>query len=114
VHLVSPNSSGKMIVNVSVNDDISIVSPEHQFEFELNGSSEYTVPLKLYASSNGRFYIQFNVTIVANEKTSKRAMTAIFQVGKPLVKAQKMMPTNTSNDAESVISLPAQETISPR
>ena len=114
VQLVSPNSSGKMIVNVSANDGVDIVSAERQFEFELQGNGEYTVPLKLYASSSGRFYIQFNVAIVADEKTTKRVITAIFQVGEPSVKTQKTAAKRASSDVESVISLPAQETISPR
>ena len=114
VQLVSPNSSGKMIVKVSANDGVDIVSAERQFEFELQENGEYTVPLKLYASSNGRFYIQFNVAIVADEKTTKRVITTIFQVGEPLVKTQKTAAKSASSDVESVISLPAQETISPR
>lgn len=114
VQLVSPNSSGKMIVNVSANDGVDIVSAERQFEFELQENGEYTVPLKLYASSSGRFYIQFNVAIVADEKTTKRVISAIFQVGEPLVKTQKTAAKSASSDVESVISLPAQETISPR
>jgi len=114
VQLVSPNHSGKMTVSVSANDGIIIVSPEHQFEFELQDNGEYTVPLKLYASSNGRFYIQFNVTIVADEKSSVRVISAIFQVGEPMAKAQKMATKSAGENVEAVIPLPAQETISPR
>lgn len=114
VQLVSPNRSGKMTVNVSANDGVTIVSPEHQFEFKLQDNGEYTVPLKLYASSNGRFYIQFNIAIDADEKSSVRVISAIFQVGEPILKAQKVMTKSAGEDEEAVISLPAQETISPR
>lgn len=114
VQLVSPNNSGKMVVNVSVNDGITIVSPEHKFEFELRDNGEYVVPLKLYANSTGRFYIQLNIAIVADEKSSKRVITAILQVGEPVVRAQKMATKSAAGGEQTVIPLPAQETISPR
>jgi len=114
LQLVSPLHTGKMIIDASTSNGITIVSPERHFEFVLQEGSEYKLPLTLNASAEGRFYIQLHVSIVAYGKTSVRAISAIVQVGAPAVKMQKTMTTSSADKSDSVISLPAQETISPR
>lgn len=114
LQLISPMQTGKMVVDVSVSDGVTIVSPVHQFEFALQKGGEYRLPLALNASSEGRFYIQLHVSVVVDGQTSARSIAAILQVGEPAVKAQKTMLKSPTDKAESVISLPAQETISPR
>ncbi len=114
LQLISPSHEGKMTINVSTSDDVTIVSPEHQFEFVLHDGGEYPIPLTLNASSEGRFYIQLHVSIVVNGHTSMRVIAAILQVGAPAAKAQKTMSKDALDKSDSVISLPAQETISPR
>lgn len=112
LQLVSPVHDGKMVVDVSVSDGITIVSPERHFEFALHEMGEYRVPLTLNVSTIGRFYIQLHVSINTDEQSSSRVIAAILQVGEPTVKAQKAAAKNT--DTNEVILLPAQETISPR
>jgi hypothetical protein len=115
LQLLSANHDGKMTVDVSTSDGLAIVSSAHHFEFELQEGSEYRVPLTINASSEGRFYIQLHVSITANGQPSSRVIAAILQVGALAVKAQKAATVKSaSQEAGTVISLPAQETISPR
>jgi|GEM_PF-3572936 len=114
LQLISPNDTGKMTINVAASDGVTIVSPESHFEFVLQEGGEYKVPLALNASAEGRFYIQLHVSIVVDGQTSVRAIAAILQVGEPAAKAQKTMLNSSADKSDSVISLPAQETISPR
>ena len=114
VQLVSPNHTGVMTVDVSTSDGVAIVSPERRFEFALQEGGEYLVPLTIDADSEGRFYIQLHVTIEVNGQTSARAIAAVLQVGEPVAKVQKTTSGDSAGKSDSVISLPAQETISPR
>ncbi len=113
LQLLSPGHEGKMTVDVSASDGLAIVSSERHFEFELQKGGEYPVPLTINASAEGRFYIQLHVSITANGQSSSRVIAAILQVGEPAVKAQKAAAKSAAQEAETVISLPAQETISP-
>jgi hypothetical protein len=114
LQLASPHHTGKMIVDVSTSDGITIVSSERRFEFVLQEGGEYKLPLTLNAGAEGRFYIQLQVSTVVAGQTSMRAITAILQVGAPMGKMQKTMTNGSAGKSDSVISLPAQETISPR
>lgn len=114
LQLVSSKHAGKMTVEVSTSDGVTIVSPERQFEFVLQESGEYRLPLTLNANSNGRFYIQLHVSTAVEGQTSARAIAAILQVGEPMVKVQKTASRSSADKTGAVISLPAQETILPR
>lgn len=114
LQLISPNDTGKMTIDVAASDGVTIVSPETHFEFVLQEGGEYKLPLALNASAEGRFYVQLHVSIVADGKTSMRAIAAILQVGAPTVKVQKTISKSSADKSHPVISLPAQETISPR
>lgn len=114
LQLLSPSHEGKMTVEASTSDGLVIVSSARHFEFELQEGREYSVPLTLNASAEGRFYIQLHVSITSDGQTSSRVIAAILQVGEAAVKAEKAAAKGLAKDAESVISLPAQETISPR
>ncbi len=114
LQLISPAHNGKMAVDVSVSDGLAIVSSKRQFEFVLEEHGEYVLPLTLNASVEGRFYIQLHVSITAEGQSSSRVVAAILQVGEPAAKIQKAAAKNSANDNEAVISIPAQETISPR
>lgn len=112
--LLSSVREGKMIVDVSTSEGLAIVSSVQHFEFALHERGDYSLPLVIKASKEGRFYIQLQVSVIIGEQRSARALAAIVQVGEPAVKANKAAPNGTGPEAESVISLPAQETISPR
>lgn len=112
--LLSPLSGGVMSIDVTAADGISILSTERHFEFELKADTEYSVPLTLHMTEEGRFYVQLHITVNAEGYSSTRAISAIVQVGAPVVKSQKAATAKTANDSEAVISLPAQESISPR
>lgn len=112
--LLSPLSAGVMSIDVSAADGISILSTERHFEFELKTDTEYSLPLTLNMTEEGRFYVQLHIMVNADGHSSTRAISAIVQVGAPSVKSQKAAAAKTANDSEAVISLPAQESISPR
>lgn len=112
--LLSPNHKGKMTVDASTSDGLTIVSSARHFEFELQEGGEYSVPLTINASAEGRFYIQLHISIAADGQTSARVIAAILQVGEAAVKAKKAAAKSSAQGVEEVISLPAQETISPR
>jgi hypothetical protein len=114
LQLLSPIHEGKMTVDVSTSDGLTIVSSARHFEFELQTGGEYRVPLTINASAEGRFYIQLHASITVNGQPSSRVIAAILQVGETAVKAQKAAVKSSAQEAEAVISLPAQETISPR
>lgn len=114
LQLISPIHAGKMTVNVAVGEGFEIVSSPRQFEFALQEGGEYQVPLTINAVTVGRFYIQLHVSITANDQSSSRVIAAILQVGEPAVKAEKAATKSTREEEAPVISLPAQETISPR
>jgi len=114
LQLISPKHKGKMTVDVSTSDGITIISPERHFEFALQERGEYSVPLTINASAEGRFYIQLHVSIAVEGQSASRVIAAILQVGEPAVKVQKAAAKTTAKDSDAVISLPAQETISPR
>lgn len=114
LQLSSPHREGKMTVNASTSDGLAIVSSVHDFEFGLHEGGEYSVPLTIEASTEGRFYIQLHISITVDGQTSSRVIAAILQVGEPTMKMQKATTKSSGQEAEAVISLPAQETISPR
>jgi len=115
LQLLSSSQSGKMAVVASIDDGVTIISPKQEFEFVLQEGGEYLLPLTLNISAEGRHYIQLHVSIAAGEQISTRVIAAILQVGEPAVKkAQKTSPETSAEGEEAVISLPAQETISPR
>lgn len=114
LQLLSPNHEGEMTVDVSTSDGLALVSSVRHFAFELQEGGEYRVPLTINASAEGRFYIQLHVSITVNGQSSSRVIAAILQVGETTVKAQKAATKSSAQEAEAVISLPAQETISPR
>lgn len=112
--LLSSVREGKMRVDVSTSEGLAIVSSAQHFEFALQERGDYSLPLVIKASKEGRFYIQLQVSVIIGEQRSSRALAAIVQVGEPAVKANKAAANGTGPEVESVISLPAQETISPR
>lgn len=114
LELVSTNHDGKMVVEASATDGLTILSSTHDFEFELSERGGYTVPLVINAAKEGRFYIQLKVSIASGQATSSRVIAAIVQVGESAVKAKKAGVPNAGQNEETVISLPAQETILPR
>lgn len=112
--MVSPSYPGKMTVEVSTSEGVDIVSSTRRFEFELQADSEYQLPLALNVSDYGRYYVQMKVTIDTEAASETRVIAAILQVGDAIVKTQKATTTSTAKGGDAIISLPAQETISPR
>lgn len=112
--LVSPSYPGKMTVEVSASEGANIVSPTRHFEFELHADGEYQLPLTLDVSNYGRYYVQLHVTVDTEGSSEARVIAAILQVGDSAVKTQKAAATSAIKENDTIILLPAQETISPR
>lgn len=111
--IVSPSYPGKITVEVSASEGTNIVSPARHFEFELQADGEYQLPLTLDVSNYGRYYVQLHVTIDTENSSETRVIAAILQVGDSAVKTQKA-GASAMKENDTIISLPAQETISPR
>lgn len=110
--LISPVADGKMSVDIAASDGLSIVSRERHFDFELNETGEYLIPISVSAETEGRFYIHLHTSITVDDHSSSRSLAAILQVGARAEKSQK--PHSKSSDqSEPIRVLPAQETISP-
>lgn len=114
LELISPATEGEMTVDLAPGNGIAIISSVRHFEFPLRDQGEYRVPVTVNASAEGRFYIQLHVSITTGGLSSSRVIAAILQVGEPAVKVQKAAEKGATKEADTVISLPAQETISPR
>jgi hypothetical protein len=112
--LISPIHNGTMNVSVTANEGISIISEMREFTFSLNESDNYQIPLTLNIAHEGRHYVQLYITVNNGGQTSVRSLAVILQVGKAAIKVQKPAIESSVGSSEQVISLPAQETISPR
>lgn len=111
--LSTPQNGGTMVVDISTGEGLQLESPLH-YEFPLGVHTEYTLPLRIHAVAEGRYYINLRVALVNNEERDYRIITAIVQVGESAKKVQKASSaTLQKSNVEKIISLPAQETISP-
>lgn len=111
--LSTPQNDGTMVVDISADEGLQIESPLH-YEFPLGGNAEYKLPVKIYAIAEGRYYINLRVAHVHDERRDYRIITAIVQVGDATRKVQKTSSGIVEKSkVEKIISLPAQETISP-
>lgn len=113
IDLLSRFSAGLMTVTVSSNSTVELISTQSQFEFSPDASGEYHIPLTIHVREPGRHYIQLHISLNEIDRVSTRALTAIVQVGESSSKLQKTTQASSAS-TESVISLPAQETISPQ
>ena len=67
--------------------------------------------MQISVEHEGRHYLRMNVSISSGGLSEKRVVSAILQVGEVRAKSQKATPAASS---DAVISLPAQERVSPR
>jgi len=111
--LSTPQNGGAMLVDISTSEGLQLESSTH-YEFTLGEVTEYKLPVRIRAVSEGRYYINVRVGLVSNGQRDNRIITAIVQVGDVAKKAQKASAEMVDkNNDEKVISLPAQETVSP-
>lgn len=111
VVLHSSSFPGEMSVSVAASKGVSILSTPNPLVYPLTESGEYRVPLRLNVEHEGRHYVRMNVSISSGGLSEKRVVSAILQVGEVRAKSQKAVPAASS---DAVISLPAQERVSPR
>lgn len=112
--LVSPSYPGSMTVEVATSEGVELVSSTRHFEFKLAAEGEYQLSLALNVRDYGRYYLPLHVTIDTEDASDTRVIAAILQVGDPTVKTQKAAAASAAKESDAIISLPAQETISPR
>lgn len=111
--LSAPQHDGTLSVDVSAGEGLQLDSPLH-YEFPSGQLTEYKLPVRVRAVSEGRYYINLRVTLINKEQREHRVITAIVQIGEPVKRVQKASSGAVEkNNEEKVISLPAQETISP-
>lgn len=112
--LSAPVTGGLMQVGISTSAGLELVSAPAYYEFPLGQGTEYKLPIQIRAVNEGRYYINLQVSIARGEQRDQRIITAIVQVGAPVMKAQKAATgAAVKNSEDKVISQPAQETIQP-
>ncbi|HEX7762296.1 MAG TPA: hypothetical protein VF433_01605 [Cellvibrio sp.] len=109
--LQSARHEGEMTISVASSDGMSVDSATNTFHFPLVEQGAYRLPITLYVAREGRHYVRLNVSTTSGGTNEKRVISAIVQAGKPAPAAQKTAPTSTT---DGVITLPAQERISPQ
>lgn len=109
--LNSPGYPGTISVSVTSSKGVSILSTTAPVLFPLTENGEYRLPISASIEQEGRHYIRLNVAVTSNDITEKRVVSAIVQVGSVHPKLQKAAP---AIDSDEVISLPAQERVSPQ
>lgn len=109
--LQSARHEGEMSISVASSDGMSVDSTTNTFHFSLVEQGEYRLPITLYVAQEGRHYVRLNISVTSQGTSEKRAISAIVQVGKLAPAAQKTAPAGTT---DGVITLPAQERISPQ
>ena len=106
-------NDGTMVIDISTGEGLQLESSSH-YEFPLGKNSEYKLPITIHAVSEGRYYVNLRVSLVHNERREHRIITAIVQVGEAAKKVQKAsLQEIEKSKEEKLITLPAQETISP-
>ncbi len=107
LELAASYSEGEMTVALAGSNGLHIVDGEIHYTFPLSQTGNYSMPLRLVAAEAGRYYVHMQVTVNHQGRQTMRALSAIVQVGPetPSDKRQK------AGSADSVIPLPAQETI---
>lgn len=109
--LQSARHEGELSISVVSSDGVSVDSTTNTFHFSLVEQGAYRLPITLYVAREGRHYVRLNVSMTSDGTNEKRVISAIVQAGKPAPAAQKTAPANAT---DGVITLPAQERVSPQ
>jgi hypothetical protein len=108
--LLKANANAEIIqVEINPSEGLQLVSGAKVRDLHVDTDGLYHLPMSILASDNGRYYL--NITINNKEYSSSRALAVIIQVG-ALAEADTLpekMLKSTLN--ESIISLPAEESI---
>jgi|SRR5690606_24721364 len=108
--LHSADYPGVMSVSLSASSGVTLMDTTQPVVFSLEEKGEYRLPISLNIEQEGRHYVRLHIAVTTNGITEKRVIAAIIQVGETHTKLQKVAPAAASED---VISLPAQERVSP-
>jgi hypothetical protein len=108
--LHSADYPGVMSVSLSASSGVTLMDTTKPVVFSLEEKGEYRLPISLNIEQKGRHYVRLHIAVTTNGITEKRVIAAIIQVGETHTKLQKVAPAAASED---VISLPAQERVSP-
>lgn len=109
--LRSQDYPGEMQVTLASGDGVTFLSSTQPALFPLTESGEYHLPVSVNIEQEGRQYLRLNVRVSSGDITEQRAVSVILQVGEVRPKLQK---TGSANASDTVISLPAQEHVSPQ
>lgn len=104
--LTTSESSGRLLIDFSCSEGLELFDTPKQINAELNETKLVTVPVKLRAIQDGRFYLYLQATINSGESVSSRSLALIVQAGPELQKTRQFEKPGDQN----IISMPAQET----
>lgn len=105
-----PGTPDEISMHLSSSDGVDLLSPIGLITFPVAAEGEYRLPLSLNTKREGRHYVHLHVDLLTNGNAERRVVSAIIQVGRTGAKLQKAAPESHS---DGVITLPAQERVSP-
>jgi hypothetical protein len=99
-------SDGELQIELVPTQGLELRNTQSQQKLSLNHAKK--IPVTLFASTNGRYYLNLHLSLNDQDSRSSRNLAVIVQVGPVVEESIKFKKTS----GENVISLPAKETIS--
>ncbi len=112
IQLETKINSGVLTVHLQSDPGIDLISEQSSWTFELsNNQSVLSLPVSVYANSNGKHYLNiFTQYVAENGNASSKALATAFKVGYSQ-ESSKTLQKQTQVSSQAVISLPNTETI---
>lgn len=107
--LLVDDVEGVLVVDTTTSDGL-VLNAGHQHQFQLSAIKRYELPIQVTAAHPGRHYIHLQASINTHGHQTVRILSAIVQVGDDM-QLEKNNPNQST--ADGVVSMPAQETITP-
>lgn len=101
-------SSGELMLELSPSNGLDLLDTPIRHTISLTSSTAIKIPVNLVAVAEGRYYLNIQASLNDGDSVSARNLALIVQVGPVAGKALQLKKTS----GDSIISLPAQETIS--
>lgn len=107
-------ATGELTIEFNLTQGLELVSSPNRQTTNLPSSSPIKIPVSFVSSANGRYYLNIHATINNNDSVAVRNFAVIVEVGPQSNPSASMSLQLKKSSGENVISLPAQESISPK
>jgi len=112
--LEATESTGVLTIEFNQTQGLELVSSPNRQTINLPSSSPIKIPVSFVSSANGRYYLNIHATINNNDLVAVRNFAVIVEVGPQSNPSASTSLQLKKSSGENVISLPAQESISPK